>query len=75
MLNAVREEEASIVAQAGEPGRVTVATNMAGRGTDIRLAPESIGGLLRHRHRASFRRGSIAAFSGDVGVRAIREKW
>lgn len=48
VLNAVRhEEEASIVARAGEPGQVTVATNMAGRGTDIRLAPESIarGGL------------------------------
>jgi len=38
VLNAVRhEEEASIVAGAGEPGRITVATNMAGRGTDIRL--------------------------------------
>ena len=29
--------EAEIVAQAGQPGRVTVATNMAGRGTDIKL--------------------------------------
>lgn len=38
VLNAHRfEEEAEIVAQAGQPGRVTVSTNMAGRGTDIVL--------------------------------------
>ncbi|MGI9179373.1 MAG: preprotein translocase subunit SecA [Longimicrobiaceae bacterium] len=31
--------EAQIVAQAGQPGAVTIATNMAGRGTDIKLGP------------------------------------
>jgi preprotein translocase subunit SecA len=33
------EMEAQIVARAGEPGKVTIATNMAGRGTDIKLGP------------------------------------
>ncbi len=38
VLNArFHEQEASIVAQAGVPGSVTIATNMAGRGTDIQL--------------------------------------
>ncbi|KAA5802363.1 preprotein translocase subunit SecA [Alkalicaulis satelles] len=38
VLNArYHEQEASIIAQAGVPGAVTIATNMAGRGTDIKL--------------------------------------
>ena len=38
VLNAKRDEfEANIIAQAGKPGAVTISTNMAGRGTDIRL--------------------------------------
>jgi preprotein translocase subunit SecA len=38
LLNAKQDrQEAEVVAQAGQPARVTVATNMAGRGTDIRL--------------------------------------
>jgi preprotein translocase subunit SecA len=38
VLNAkYHEQEAAIVAQAGQPGRMTIATNMAGRGTDILL--------------------------------------
>jgi preprotein translocase subunit SecA len=48
VLNAVRHaEEANIVAQAGGHGHITVATNMAGRGTDIKLARGSreVGGL------------------------------
>jgi preprotein translocase subunit SecA len=48
VLNAHQDEqEAEIVASAGEKGRITVATNMAGRGTDIKLGPgvKELGGL------------------------------
>ncbi|HNU59317.1 MAG TPA: preprotein translocase subunit SecA, partial [Aquaticitalea sp.] len=41
ILNAkLHKKEADIVAEAGQPGQVTIATNMAGRGTDIKLTPE-----------------------------------
>jgi preprotein translocase subunit SecA len=49
ILNATREkEEADIIAQAGQVGAVTVATNMAGRGTDILLSERTraLGGLV-----------------------------
>ncbi|QSE98621.1 preprotein translocase subunit SecA [Fulvivirga lutea] len=48
VLNAKQHaREAEVVAEAGKPGTVTIATNMAGRGTDIKLTPESkaAGGL------------------------------
>jgi preprotein translocase subunit SecA len=48
VLNAKHhEKEAKIIAQAGQPGSVTIATNMAGRGTDIVLGPgvPTLGGL------------------------------
>jgi preprotein translocase subunit SecA len=41
VLNAKQHQrEAEIVAEAGQPGKVTIATNMAGRGTDIKLTEE-----------------------------------
>jgi len=58
VLNARQDqEEAEIIAQAGEQARITVATNMAGRGTDIRLGPgvAELGGLYviaTERHEA-----------------------
>jgi len=48
VLNAkLHKKEADIVAEAGNPGVVTIATNMAGRGTDIKLSEEvkAAGGL------------------------------
>ena len=76
VLNAkLHQKEADIVAEAGRPGQVTIATNMAGRGTDIKLAEEVInsGGLAiigteRHESRRVDRqlRGR-AGRQGDPG--------
>lgn len=77
VLNAKQHQrEAEIVAEAGKPGTVTIATNMAGRGTDIKLTPESkaAGGLAiigteRHESRRVDRqlRGR-AGRQGDPGT-------
>ena len=77
VLNAkFHELEAEIVAQAGQHGAVTIATNMAGRGTDIKLDDESraAGGLMiigteRHESRRidNQLRGR-AGRQGDPGV-------
>ncbi|WKD61133.1 preprotein translocase subunit SecA [Corynebacterium ciconiae DSM 44920] len=56
VLNAKNDaEEATIVAEAGDLGRVTVSTQMAGRGTDIRL-----GGADERDHDAVVERGGLA---------------
>jgi preprotein translocase subunit SecA len=77
VLNAKQHQrEAEIVAEAGKPGTVTIATNMAGRGTDIKLTPEAkaAGGLAiigteRHESRRVDRqlRGR-AGRQGDPGT-------
>ena len=76
VLNAVRlKEEASIVAMAGEHGRITIATNMAGRGTDIKLGAgvAALGGLhviMTERHesrRVDRQLFGRAARQGDPG--------
>lgn len=77
VLNAkLHQKEAEIVALAGRPGTVTIATNMAGRGTDIKLTPEvkEAGGLAiigteRHESRRVDRqlRGR-AGRQGDPGT-------
>ncbi len=76
VLNAkLHQKEAEIVAHAGKQGMVTIATNMAGRGTDIKLSPEvkAAGGLAiigteRHESRRVDRqlRGR-AGRQGDPG--------
>ena len=56
VLNAKRHQaEAEVVAKAGMPGAVTIATNMAGRGTDIKLSDEvkDCRWFGHHRNRAS----------------------
>tara|TARA_B110000003_G_scaffold233634_1_gene236986 strand:+ start:28651 stop:31992 length:3342 start_codon:yes stop_codon:yes gene_type:complete len=76
ILNAkLHKREADVVAEAGNPGIVTIATNMAGRGTDIKLSDEvkAAGGLAiigteRHDSRRVDRqlRGR-AGRQGDIG--------
>lgn len=73
VLNAKNHaREAEIVAYAGHPGRVTIATNMAGRGTDIKLTPESVqaGGLYilgTERHEARRIDNQLRGRSGRQG--------
>jgi preprotein translocase subunit SecA len=72
VLNArYHEQEAQIIAQAGRPGAVTIATNMAGRGTDIQLG----GNLdMRVRHElagitdATERERRIAAIRAEIAA-------
>jgi preprotein translocase subunit SecA len=75
VLNArYHEQEANIIAQAGVPGGVTIATNMAGRGTDIQL-----GGNDRYRARDWMKEeldaGRLEAVHGEGDDQEQLRKW
>src|SRR6516165_2524723 len=71
VLNAKPEHaarEANIVAEAGQPGAVTIATNMAGRGVDIKL-----GGNPEHLGRLELARQGVEPFDGEEYERRIAQ--
>lgn len=69
VLNArFHEQEAQIIAQAGAPGAVTIATNMAGRGTDIQL-----GGHAEMRI-ANETDGNDTARENEIRSEVVKEK-
>ena len=68
VLNArFHEQEAYIIAQAGQPGAVTIATNMAGRGTDIQLGGNAEMRLAQETAR-------LPEGKREAGAEALREK-
>lgn len=77
VLNAkYHEREAEIIAKAGERGAITIATNMAGRGTDIKLGEgvEEIGGLKiigTERHESRRIDNQLRGRSGRQGDKGI----
>ena len=71
VLNAKQHaREADIVAEAGKPGHVTIATNMAGRGTDIVL-----GGSIERQIAQIREDESLSAEQKEAKTQAIRAEW
>lgn len=71
VLNAKQHErEATIVAEAGRPGMITIATNMAGRGTDIVLGGNSEGEVHAIRHDAS-----LSDADKETKIAQIKADW
>lgn len=71
VLNAKQHaREAEIVAEAGKPGKITIATNMAGRGTDIVL-----GGSIEKQIALVRADDALTAAQKEERIAAIREKW
>ena len=64
------EKEAHIIAQAGQPGAVTIATNMAGRGTDIVL-----GGNISQEIAAIEANAELTESQKQQQIEALRSQW
>src|SRR5256714_11032781 len=73
VLNAkYHQREAEIVAGAGQPGAVTIATNMAGRGTDIKLGPGVIASRPSQRKDPEKQPGEAVECRGAHIIRSPR---
>ncbi|MGH8842575.1 MAG: preprotein translocase subunit SecA, partial [Advenella sp.] len=71
VLNAKQHaREAEIIAEAGKPGKITIATNMAGRGTDIVL-----GGSIEKAISLVRADDTLTPAQKEERIAAIREKW
>ena len=78
VLNAKNHaREALIIAEAGKMGAVTVATNMAGRGTDIRLGVFAVGELLEHWRKRGLapKKGDLSGLTPEALRLALLECW
>ncbi|MEO7664750.1 MAG: preprotein translocase subunit SecA [Candidatus Limnocylindrales bacterium] len=73
VLNAkFHEKESTIVAQAGRTGAVTIATNMAGRGTDIKLGGDSAGLASEILHRQGLNPAEVDKATYDAALAEAR---
>ena len=71
VLNAKQHErEAQIIAQAGRPGTITIATNMAGRGTDIVL-----GGNVKKQAEFIMNQEDLSDSEKERQVQVLRDEW
>ena len=74
VLNArYHEQEAMIIAQAGQPGAVTIATNMAGRGTDIQLGGNAEM-MAAQRSRDIADEAEVDRLTQQIATEVVRDK-